>query len=237
VSESDKAEAMVYGNKMGVVALSLLQDMVMDEELTAQAAPLSLKESGLVDARGALAAQQPAALFGGWFYKKLSRNELPGVGMVIGLAGKGWGKRYLRLFPGKLEWYKDESPAAMAKPKGYAPLGVFKLLNGKPSFDRICTTIQKTEDTAPPSHHRCLRVSFSEYGEAKYRLGMGAHHEEYIFSPENEAEVRKLENAVDDASAEVSNWQEEVIQAGVDAIAAGKSPINAALAKAVALSQ
>ena len=72
--------------------------------------------------------------------------------------------------------------------------------------------------------------------QGKYRVGLGAHHEEYIFSPESEAEVRALENAIDDAAAEVASWQDEVVQAGVAAMAAGKSPINAALAKAVELS-
>ena len=35
----------------------------------------------------------------------------------------------------------------------------------------------------PPAHKRCLKLMFSESGEAVYRMGMGAHHEEYLFCP------------------------------------------------------
>ena len=49
--------------------------------------------------------------------------------------------------------------------------------------------------------------------------------------PEDADEVRKMEKAIDDASAGVADWDATVKQAAVDAIKEGKNPVNAALAK------
>ena len=126
--------------------------------------------------------------------KMHGRSQIPVVGQVLDMMGAGWKKRYIRLFPGKLEWcvipyvpswsfshydwllveasdryctlrYKDETPASLAKPLGYGPLGVLRVTSTPPKFERIQTTIQTTESSAPTAHKRCLRVSFREAGE------------------------------------------------------------------------
>ena len=84
-----------------------------------------------------------------------------------------------------------------------------------------------------------LRVLFGESGAAKYQAGLGAHHAEYVFQPVDEpsnaaASVHGLERAVDDASRAVSKWQRNVKEAAIDALKAGKAPIDAGLAAACA---
>ena len=79
----------------------------------------------------------PPVLYAGWFYKKMhARNEVPVVGQILAMMpGAGWSKRYVRLFPGKLEWYKDDTPASLQKPLGFGPIGILDL--DKKGFRRI----------------------------------------------------------------------------------------------------
>ena len=124
--------------------------------------------------------------------------------------------------------YPLDTPASLLKPLGYGPLGVIDIDRG--AFRRIMTTSQCKEDSAPPSHKRCLQVKFSESGELLYRVGMAAHHDSYMFSPEDEGEVRKFEIACDEAADAVSKWTKAVTDAAIAACKEKKNPLNAALA-------
>ena len=165
---------------------------------------------------------------------------MPGVGdalkmlSLVGGAKLSWKKRYLRLFAGKLEWYEDNSLKSYLKPKGFAPLGTFDIDYTPPRFRKITSTykykIGEANGASPCDHKRYLQVNFTEYGEIKYRIGLGAHNAEYWFMPEAEEECQKLENAIDKAADAVANMSDEATQAAFAALTEGKNPINAALA-------
>ena len=144
------------------------------------------------------------------------------------LPGAGWSRRYVRLFPGKLEWYNDDTPESLQRPLGYGPLGILDL--ERRGFRRIMTTAQQRDDSAPTSHKCSLRVRFSEASELLHRVGMAAHHAEYFFSPNDEGEVRRFEIACDEAAGCVSKWDNSVIEAAIAAARDKKNPLNAALA-------
>ena len=63
-----------------------------------------------------------------------------------------------------------------------------------------------------------------------YRIGMGAHHGEYLFSPEDEAKVREFEVACDAAACKVNEWGDDVMKAAIAAAKEQQNPLNAALA-------
>ena len=65
----------------------------------------------------------PPVLYAGWFYKKMhGPNEIPVIGWLLEmLPGAGWSRRYVRLFPGKLEWYKDDTAASLRAPSASSP--------------------------------------------------------------------------------------------------------------------
>jgi len=172
----------------------------------------------------------PPVLYAGWFYKKMhGPNEIPVIGWLLEmLPGAGWSRRYVRLFPGKLEWYKDDTAASLRTPLGYGPLGVLDL--ERRGFRRIITTAQQRDDSAPTSHKRSLRLTFSEASELLHRVGMAAHHAEYLFSPDDEAQVHKFEVACDEAAGCVARWDSAVIEAATAAAKEKRNPLNAALA-------
>ena len=119
------------------------------------------------------APKMPKVLYEGYFWKKMERSNLPGVGdalkaMSLVAGGKlNWKKRYVRLFAGKLEWYTDDSPKSFLKPLGFAPLGVFDIDRSPPDFRRITTTGKwelKSDDGASPcSHNACASLMFNAH--------------------------------------------------------------------------
>jgi hypothetical protein len=155
------------------------------------------------------------------------------VGSLFEMSGMGWSKRYVRLFACKLEWYATDDPSEYGKAKGTAPLGCFEMRGALPEFRRICTTTRNTQKSSPAEHKECLRVHFSEHSTIKNKLGLAAHHGEYHFSPcEDKEQTRVMERAVDAASAQCSKWGPDILKAVGEALAAGKNPVEAAMAAA-----
>ena len=171
---------------------------------------------------------QPQVLYEGEFWKKRQTAfSIPVVGTVLEMVpGLGWSKRYVRLYAGKIEWYKDGTEASRKKPLGMAPLGVFTPTG---DFESIMSTFRTTDKSAP-NDRDSLRVMFRESGEIKYRVGLGAHHAEYRFQPVLESvDAHTLEKECDGAAAAVRDWDHAVKSAALAALKDGKNPINAAL--------
>ena len=166
----------------------------------------------------------PPVLFEGWFHKKrMSKGSnllSSAFAAVPSFQGRlGWSRRYLRVFPGKLEWYKDDDTLSFECPMGFAPLAVLEISSPAKDYSwrTICTSKVTTDASCPASHRQSLVVTFAEHGETTYRLGLGAHHERYSFAPELEADVEALRDALNAAMKAVSYWSEDVCKAAAEA--------------------
>eukprot|EP00965_Chrysotila_dentata_P246958 6207458-Pleurochrysis_carterae.AAC.4 len=90
------------------------------------------------------------------------------------------------------------------------------------------------ESSSPPKHKHCLRLAFSsDSGEVKYRKGKGAHDAEYVWCPDEQPEVAKLEAACVAACDVRDTWDDAAYAAVVDALKHSKNPINSALSTKV----
>ena len=172
--------------------------------------------------------KSPPVLFEGWFHKKrMSKGShflSSAFSAVPSFQGRlGWSRRYVRVFPGKLEWYKDDDALSFECPMGFAPLAVLELNSPSKEYSwrTICTSKVITDSSCPVSHRQSLIVTFAEHGETTYRLGLGAHHERYSFAPELAPDVEALRDALNAAMKATSYWGEDVCKAAAEA---GKVP-------------
>jgi len=192
--------------------------------------------------------RMPPVLFEGWCFKKrasaaANRFTATCAAMPSLKNRLGWSRRYVRVYPGKLEWYKSDDLDCLATPLGYAPLVVLDQFSvrgiGQLVFDQsgdsqltwrpICTVATLVDSSSPLDHRKTLRVSFGESGEVKYRVGIGAHHAHYSFAPESVEDVKALSDALAAAVHATKYWSADVSRAAADAGLAGYIPVNAAL--------
>jgi len=182
------------------------------------------------------APHHPPILYEGYMYKKLKRLSMPVLGRLLGMAGRGWAKRYVRLFPGKLEWYLSDSHEDLANPQGSAPVVVVQT-DG--TFKGILCMSKSRDETCPVKTvgWNCLRLKFAEFGDIGYGAGIAAHKEYYYMCPavENGADVYeemcKFERLCSTCSAELGSFGTEPLFAAFEALRAGRNSIDAALAK------
>ena len=101
--------------------------------------------------------------------------------------------------------------------------------DGQLTWRPICTAASLVDSSSPLEHRKALRVSFTDSGEVKYRVGIGSHHPHYSFSPECLADVKALSDALETAMHATKYWGADVSRAAADAGLAGQIPLNAAL--------
>ena len=104
----------------------LAQDELLDDPNAMPSDPLRRMTLAAPEQAG------PPILYEGFFFKKRvatskfmrGQRLLQGaMSAVPSLEGRlGWARRFVRVFPGKIEWYTDDQPTALAKPAGFAPL-------------------------------------------------------------------------------------------------------------------